>query len=100
MFETTSRYYALETAIAEIAAPDGTTRTLSYRRRRFLPPPGEGETVVEHSYAQGERLDVITARYLGDPTQFWRICDANLVLRPGELEAEVGRLIRVALPQP
>jgi hypothetical protein len=47
--------------------------------------------------AQGDRLDTITARYLGDPTQFWRICDANDTLRPDELE-EPGRTVRIALP--
>ena len=55
--------------------------------------------MVEHGFAAGERLDTVTARYLGDPTQFWQICDANLVLRPEELEEEVGRVIHVALPR-
>ena len=26
---------------------------------------------------QGERLDNVAAQYLGDPTLFWRLCDAN-----------------------
>jgi len=47
---------------------------------------------------QGERLDTITARYLGDPTQFWRVCDANDVLQPTELTEEVGNVIKIALP--
>jgi hypothetical protein len=47
--------------------------------------------------AQGDRLDNVTARYLGDPAQFWRVCDANNVLRPDELE-ETGRAIAIALP--
>ena len=25
----------------------------------------------------GDRLDQIAARFLGDATQFWRVCDAN-----------------------
>jgi hypothetical protein len=44
-----------------------------------------------------ERLDNITDRYLDDPTLFWRVCDANLVLQPEELERR-GRVIRITLP--
>jgi hypothetical protein len=52
---------------------------------------------VEHTVTQGERLDHLTARYLGDPTLFWRVCDANGALHPLELE-ELGRVVRIALP--
>ena len=72
---------------------------VAYKRRRFIPTVEGQTTLLEHSVTQGERLDNITARYLGDPTQFWRVCDANLVLCPEELE-EVGRRITIALPQP
>ena len=47
---------------------------------------------------QGDRLDNVTAKYLGDPTQFWRVADANDTLRPEELTAEIGRTITIALP--
>ena len=99
MFDVTSRYYSLETATLSVVDPDGLTRAVAYKRRRFIPPLGEATRVLEHRFAAGERLDNITARYLGDPTQFWQICDANLVLRPEELEAEIGRVIHVALPR-
>ncbi|RPI88962.1 MAG: LysM domain-containing protein, partial [Planctomycetaceae bacterium] len=52
-----------------------------------------------HLVTEGDRLDNITARYLGDPTQFWRVCDANLVLLPDELSDEPGESIRIALPR-
>jgi hypothetical protein len=48
---------------------------------------------------QGERLDNITARYLGDPLQFWRLCDANGALDPEELTDETGRTIAITMPQ-
>lgn len=99
MFDPTSRYYAIETATLTVSDPDGLPRTIAYKRRRFIPPLAESTRVLEHRFAGGERLDNITARYLGDPTQFWQICDANLVLRPEELEEEVGRTIHVALPR-
>ena len=38
-------------------------------------------------------------RTLGDPEAFWRVCDANDALNPGELE-QAGRRLRVPLPQP
>ena len=98
MFDSSSRYYGLETATLAVTDPDGLPRTIAYARRRFVPPLADATRVVEHRFAAGERLDTVTARYLGDPTQFWQICDANLVLRPEELE-DIGRVIHVALPR-
>ncbi len=98
MFEPTSRYAALAVKTLTIIGADGEAREIRYVERRFLPPAGTGTTIVEHTVTQGERLDNITARYLGDPAQFWRLCDANEVLDPGELTDEVGRRIRIALP--
>ncbi len=48
---------------------------------------------------ENERLDTITARTLGNPEQFWRVCDANNAMNPLELTQEVGRLIRIPMPQ-
>ena len=48
---------------------------------------------------EGDRLDLITARTLGDPEQFWRICDANNTMNPSDLTAETGRVLRVPVPQ-
>jgi hypothetical protein len=99
MFDTTSRYFKLE--VATISVPDDAeasgTREIRYVRRRIIPSSESLTTLVEHTVAQGERLDNITARYLGDPTQFWRVCDANDVLQPEELE-ETGRVFMIALP--
>jgi hypothetical protein len=95
MFEPTSRYYALETAT--YAAPDG--RVVAYKRRRFL-PQGEGmPLLVEVTVTGGDRLDLIAARTLGDPEQFWRVCDANDAMNPLDLTAELGRTLRVPVPQ-
>jgi hypothetical protein len=46
---------------------------------------------------QGDRVDNIAARFLGDPTQFWRIADVNVVLRPSELTDTLGNTIEIAL---
>ena len=97
MFDSTSRYYNLETVKMTVTASHGQPRALAYKRRRFLPPADGAATLVEHAVTEGDRLDNVTALYLNDPTQFWRVCDANNVLGPEELE-EVGRVIRIALP--
>ena len=96
MFDPTSRYFALETAI--LTTPDG--RSIAYKRRRFLPRSEDLPLLAEAAAAQGERLDLFTARTLGDPLQFWRICDANAVIDPFELVAEPGRRLRIPVPQP
>jgi hypothetical protein len=91
----TSRYYLIPTATYE--TPDG--EAIVYLRRRLAPPPEDLALLEEHTVALGERLDTIAAARLGDPEQFWRICDANRALRPDELTATVGRRLRITLPQ-
>lgn len=100
MFDSTSRYAGISTTTISVMDRNGQSREIRYVLRRFPPSPEELTTLVEHTVAQGERLDVITARYLGDPAQFWRVCDANNVLRPEELIEEPGRSIDIAVPQP
>ena len=98
MFDSTSRYHNLPTSTIGIPDGAGGARTVTYVSRRFAPPSSSMSTLTEHTAAQGERLDNITARYLGDPTQYWQICDANTTLRPEELEREPGRLLTIPLP--
>jgi hypothetical protein len=90
----TSRYYGLETATIDI---DG--RPAVYLTRRFLPQPDNFQMVQEHTVIEGQRLDNITATYLGDPTMFWRLCDANAVMRPEELTESAGRKLAITLPE-
>ncbi len=100
MFDRTSRYHGVETSTHPVEEADGAVRELRYLRRRLLPPPAaDAEVLAEHLVAEGERLDNITARYLDDPLQFWRVCDANAALHPSELTDEVGARIRIALPR-
>ena len=48
---------------------------------------------------EGDRLDNVTALYLNDPLQFWRICDANNAMNPPDLTREIGRRLRMTLPE-
>ena len=95
MFDHTSRYYRIETAT--LKTPEG--RIVTYVRRRFLPQGQKMPLLVEVTVTDGDRLDLITGRTLGDPEQFWRVADANNALDPSELTAEPGATVRVLVPQ-
>jgi len=96
-FFITSRYYTVETTTIETASG----RTIAYLRRRFVPPPERFELLQEHLVTQGDRLDNVTYQYLGDPEQFWRVCDANRAMHPEDLTtvAMIGRRLRITLPE-
>ena len=98
MFEPTSRYYDIETAKMTVGGDDD-PRVISYKRRRIIPSGETMTTLGEHTVTQGDRLDNLAARYVGDPEQFWRICDANDVLRPEELTEEIGQIIKIGLAE-
>ena len=95
-FDPTSRYSNVAQAALTVTDRDGGERVIAYVGRRVIPAYDDQPTLAEHRVVEGDRLDNITARYIGDPTQFWRLCDANLVLDPAELET-IGRVIRIAM---
>lgn len=94
-FPPSSRYARIETATW--TTPDG--RTIAYLRRRFVPSPADLATAGHHVVAQGDRVDTIAAQHVGDPEQFWRVCDGNGVLHPSEVTDVPGRRIRIPLPE-
>jgi hypothetical protein len=95
LYPPASRYHGI--AAAQLTLPDGTT--IAYLRRRFVPPPENFALLQEHVVSARDRLDNLAARYLGDPLQYWRICDANRAMRPDELTATAGRRLRITLPE-
>ncbi len=94
-FPPTSRYYNFETATLQ--TPDG--RTIIFLKRRFIPPPENFSLLQEYVVTEGDRLDNVTARFLGDPEQFWRVGDANRAMRPDKLTETIGRRLRITLPE-
>jgi hypothetical protein len=94
LFPPTSRYHGVETATIVVQG-----REIAYLRRRFVPPPDHFASLQQHVVTEGERPDTIAARYLGDAEQSWRLCDANVVMRPAELVQPVGRIVRITLPE-
>lgn len=93
-FPANSRYQSTETTRLTLA--DGTE--VVYLRRRFVPHPDRMALMHEHIVVQADRIDNIAARYLSDPEQFWRIADANRAMRVAELTEEIGRRLRITLP--
>jgi hypothetical protein len=94
VFSQSSRYAKLP--VAELTTPDG--RTLRYVTRRIIAPASASTRLLAHKVVQGERLDNVTARHLGDPLLFWVVCDANGAMRPEELVEVPGRSITIPLP--
>lgn len=93
-FPANSRYHGV--GVAQLEGRDG--EKLPYLRRRFVPQPERFSETQLHRVTQGDRLDVLAGRYLGDPELYWRLCDANRALRPDELLAPDRRL-RITLPE-
>jgi len=93
LFQANSRYYGLATVTLE--TPDG---SVTYVKRRFAPQPERFQLIQAHTVQQGERLDNIAAQYLGDPTLFWRLCDANRALKPWVLTETPGTTLDITMP--
>lgn len=91
----TSRYAATEVKLLEL--PDGSH--VPYLGRRLVPRPERFAEIGRHVVSQGERPDHAAYQVLGDAEQFWRLCDANRVLRPQELTERPGTTLRVTLPE-
>ena len=47
----------------------------------------------------GDRLDTIAGAAYGDAEFWWRIADANRAMIPSELTSEIGRRLRITLPE-
>lgn len=96
-FPADSRYYASSTL--SYTAPNG--KIITYLARRIVPQPDATNysTIAMHSVKPGDRLDLIAAKYLGDPLIFWLICDANGAIRPNQLLATPGTRLNITMPQ-
>lgn len=91
---STSRYYRIGTNTLVLPGRE----PITYFYRRMLPDAANFALLKLYVVVQGDRLDNVTASFLGDPEQFWRLCDANRVMVPEELET-VGRTIDITLPE-
>jgi nucleoid-associated protein YgaU len=94
-FPPNSRYHRIAVATLEQANQE----PVAYLKRRLVPPPENFAVVQEHTVVQGDRLDNLAARYLGDAESYWRLCDANGAIRPAELTEMPGTTIAISLPE-
>lgn len=96
-FPTDSRYHRATTL--QYKVPDG--QVIAYLARRIVPQPGAPNfaTIARHTVHKGDRLDLIAAKYLGDPLVFWMLCDANGAIKPNDLLTLPGRTIAIVTPQ-
>lgn len=92
-FDAASRYG--QTEIATRTEADGSVT--KYLRRRFIPRPSGAPELAAHYVSEGDRIDRIAARTLGDPLLWWRIADANRALDPAALTVTLGRRLRIAI---
>jgi len=95
-FPTDSRYYG--SSVLQYTAPNG--QAIPYLARRIVPQPGAPNyaTINTYTVKSGDRLDLIAAKYLGDPLMAWLICDANGAVNPCDLEA-AGTQLNITTPQ-
>lgn len=95
-FPTDSRYYRSTTLT--YVTPTG--QRITYLARRIVPQPGAPNfaTVAQHLVRQGDRLDLIAAKYLADPLIFWLVCDANGAITPQDLVNTPGRILNITTP--
>jgi len=94
-FASNSRYVAIETS--EWQRNDGLS--VRYVKRRFIPAPENFATMQEHAVEENDRLDNVSAKYFSDPGLYWRLCDANGVMKPEQLTTETGKRLRITLPE-
>lgn len=95
MFDRDSRYQNIPDAVW--TSPDGARYI--YKQRRFLPRGGRLPLTGYASVAEGERLDLLSARTLGSPLAYWRIADANDAMDPFALTLVPGRRLRIPEPR-
>ena len=88
-----SRYYG--DPVLTRTGPDGKDDV--YLQRRIIPQPGVYTALQDYVVVEGDRLDNLAAKFLGDPLLFWMICDANGATDPDDLTAQVGRTIRIPI---
>jgi hypothetical protein len=96
-FPRDSRYY--NSTVLQYTAPNG--QVIPYLQRRIIPQPGAPNYATVNTYTtrQGDRLDLIAAKFLGDPLMAWLICDANGAMNPCDLVATPGAVLNITAPQ-
>lgn len=94
-FPENSRYHGVSITTLKLSNQE----PIAYLKRRFVPSPERFTVIQEHTVVEGDRVDNLSAQYLGDAELYWRLCDANGVMRPDELTETAGDKIAITLPK-
>jgi hypothetical protein len=78
MFDPKSRY-------ADLPLEEAVDRRGRVVKVVPVPDPPDDPLLGLHVLRQGQRLDHLAAKYLDDPTGFWRICERNDAMLPEAL---------------
>jgi hypothetical protein len=88
-----SRYYGA--TVESLVLPSGVM--VQYLKRRIIPSASIYTSLQNYTVIDGDRTDNLAAKYLGDPTLYWLICDANTSLDPDALTSQPGSTIQIPL---
>ena len=80
MFTSSSRYSGLATYTVTLKNGRMVTATT-------LPIPQRRPLLGYHPRIEGDRLDLLAARYLSERTGFWQLCDSSDSFSPDALAA-------------
>jgi hypothetical protein len=98
LFDPTSRYFSLkDLKYTLLGEGNSNNRVVTYKERRFLPSVTQIDIVQEVIVEAGQRLDNIAFHNIGDPEQYWRICDSNEAMHPLEMTAELGKRLYIGI---
>jgi hypothetical protein len=101
LFDPTSRYFPLKDLKYIIPSEgDSNNRVVTYKERRFIPSKPQIDVVQKTTVQAGQRLDNIAFHAIGDPEQYWRICDSNEAMHPLEMTSEPGKRLDIGIQLP
>lgn len=89
--DPTSRFSGLP--LLQVQGPDGTPRHVVSLR---IPRPDLGPPIGRHVVHEGEGVDLLARRLLGDEGLWWRLLDANPVIHPFDIAA--GQILEIPGP--
>jgi len=88
-----SRYYGA--TVEFYTRPDGVQ--VAYLQRRIIPQPGIYTALKSYAIVDGDRIDNLAYKNLGDPLLYWMICDANVATDPDEIASVPGVTIQIPI---
>ena len=95
MFGPTSRYANLPILIHVSGDQE-----IAYVSRRFIPPPDRLQPLGRITVRAADRPDHLASTAYGDPTQYWRVADANGTPDIASLSVTVGRKLVIPVVTP